>query len=158
NLAPGCTYTVTPAKANYNFTPPSQTISSPIDDQTANFTGGGPADLSVSITSSDSAIVGFNLVYRIQVENNGPEAVVYSLRSMLPAGVNFQYGYQVQTGAGFYPDGDHLTGEDDSLDAGATATWDLVVLPTASGTITNTVSVSSFFFDPNQANNTTTAT
>ena len=159
-LAANGAYTVTPSKTNYTFVPASQTFSNLTISRMANFTGLPTTDLSVSITSSGWAIMGYKLLYRIKITNYGPETVDATLTSMVPGELYPAYDPEfILTGdyIGYSTDGDHFTFGGVTAEPGGTSEFDLVVTPTELGTISNTVSVI-YPGDINSANNTATAT
>src|SRR3954451_9726982 len=58
----------------------------------------GPADVGVTVSASDTAIAGTNLVYTLTVSNDGPNAAGVSLADTLPAGTTFN---MLDVGGGF---------------------------------------------------------
>ena len=113
------------------------------------------ADADLSVTKADSAdpvALGDNLTYTITVTNNGPAlATGVTLTDTLPPGVTF---------VSATPSCGELLGTVTcNLGSIATSTpITIVVTPTATGTISNFVSVSGNETDPNTANNTATET
>lgn len=117
-----------------------------------------PADLAVTKQDSpDPVFVGNSLTYTIPVTNNGPfPATGVTLIDTLPAGVTFVSSNSSQGSC--TETGGVVTCILGNLANGASATVEIVVTPTANGTITNTASVSGNELDPNPANNTDTET
>ena len=156
-LAESGTYSVTPSKTDYTYTPASRTFSNLTESVIADFLGGPTADLSISITSTGRGIVGYPLIEKITIINNGPYVDV-TLSSMLtgrlwtynsPAGPNGDFLGPPE------PEGDHFI-LNLSLAPGINV-YDLAFIPTEPGSISNTVTVT----DPgdnNAANNTATTT
>jgi uncharacterized repeat protein (TIGR01451 family) len=111
------------------------------------------ADLAVTKTDSpDPAYVGQNLTYTVTVTNNGPnDATGAIVTDSLPAGVTFvnataSQGYASQNGG-------IVTWNIGNLTNGQNAGMEIVVIPTAEGTIINTAETSSQVPDPNTGNN-----
>lgn len=113
----------------------------------------GSSDLAVSILSAPAnAAVGEQLQYVITVTNAGPsDASSVTIFDTLPANVTFVSGSTgcINVGANVYC-------VLNSLAAGSSTSINFLVMPTVSGSITNTVSVSSSNPDPNSANNSAT--
>jgi uncharacterized repeat protein (TIGR01451 family) len=112
-------------------------------------------DLSVIKTDSpDPAQVGQNVTYTLTIANAGPSpASGVTVTDTLPAGVTL-----VSASAGCSEAAGTVTCDIGALGINASVTRQIVVTPTAAGTITNTASVSGSQADPNSANNTSTAT
>ncbi len=111
------------------------------------------ADLAVSQTDApDPVIETVNVTYTLTVTNNGPlTANDVTLEDAMPAGSGFvsitpSQGGCTHTGS----DAECTLG---SLDAAASATITLVVLPGGAGSMTNEVTVTADEADPNLANN-----
>jgi uncharacterized repeat protein (TIGR01451 family) len=118
------------------------------------------ADLSITKTDSpDPVTVGNNLAYTVTVTNNGPDDVLdATMTDRLPAGLTFvsvNVSDQGESGQCSESGGTVTCTFGLSSDQG-TGMVDIVVRPTAAGTITNTASVSSSLTDPNTANNSAT--
>jgi len=115
------------------------------------------ADLSISkIDSPDPVALGTNLTYTITVTNSGPTAAPgVTVTDTLPGGVTFVSASATQGTCG--QSGGTVTCNLGSINNGAIAGVVIVVKPTATGTITNTASVSSNAPDPNLSNNSSTA-
>jgi uncharacterized repeat protein (TIGR01451 family)/CSLREA domain-containing protein len=114
------------------------------------------ADLSVTkISTPNPVTVNATLTYTIQVINNGPsQATNVTLTDTLPSNVTFVSslpGLPICTRSG-----STVTCNLGTLNSGATSTVTLIVIPTLSGTLTNTASVTSSGIDPNPTNNTAT--
>ena len=115
------------------------------------------ADLSVAKSDSpDPVTEGNNLTYNITVTNNGPATSTtgVTLTDTLPGGVSFVSAAPSQGSCS--ESGGIVTCNLGTM--AATSTVAIIVTPTAGGTITNTVSVTSAATDPNTANNTDTET
>ncbi len=132
---------------------------------TAGTTVNPSADLAVTKSGSSGSVnVNANLTYTITVTNNGPSAAASaSLSDALPAGVNFvslapPAGWTCTTPA--VGANGTVTCTNPSLASGASATFTLVVTPSAgaAASINNTATVNSTTSDPNAANNSQTAT
>lgn len=122
--------------------------------------GGGPApgaDLTLTKTDSpDPVSVGQDLTYLVTVTNVGPgPASVVTVVDQLPAGVAVR---AVGASQGICLRSQTVTCVLGMLPAGTTATINIVVLPAAAGTLTNTARASSPEPDPNPSNNSSTAT
>ncbi|MDQ8739411.1 DUF11 domain-containing protein [Paenibacillus sp. LHD-38] len=115
------------------------------------------ADLSVTNENQDPVLIFSPLTYTVTVNNNGPStATGVTLTYTLPTGVTFisatpSQGSCTETGG-------IVTCSLGTLANGASATVEIVVTPTAAGTITSTATVSGNEFDPDLANNTDTET
>ncbi len=109
------------------------------------------ADLSLTLTDTpDPVRVGDNLTYQLIVSNNGPDtATDITLTDTLPSGVTSLSlpSECTDTGAGT------ITCDLGSLPTGTDKSVEMVVTATASGPLTNTVSVTANESDTNQANN-----
>jgi septal ring-binding cell division protein DamX len=161
NLIAGGSYTVTASRSNYVVSPGSQSINSLAGEKYANFSASLVIDLSLASTvAPEPAFTGFYLTYTISVTNNGPEPTAATLTSVLSANGVFQNNRGSLDDLGCSrPDGDnHLACGGFPIGPGQTETFQLIVMPTASGTLTNTVNVTGPFFDPNLSNNTVTKT
>ncbi len=111
------------------------------------------ADLSIDKgDSADPAAIDGRLTYNLTVTNNGPsDATEVVLTDDLPLGVTFVSSVPEA------PDCTESSGTVicnlGTLNTGASANVDIIVTTTASGTITNTASVTSNEPDPNTGNN-----
>ncbi len=107
-------------------------------------------DLSVGQSSTPTpALLGNLLTYAVVVANNGPSAATgVVLTDTLPAGVTL-----ASAPAGCVPLANVLTCAIGAVTGGSRVTTTLTVTPTATGVITNGVSVTGNEFDPNAANN-----
>jgi large repetitive protein len=123
------------------------------------------ADLSVTKSGPTAVAPGADITYTVTVANSGPsDAASVQLTDTLPAGTTFVSGTQ-PNGPTFnctYPSPGAtgtITCTIPSLVSGASAIFTFVfhVAPTATGTITNTATVSSTTADPNQANGSATS-
>lgn len=118
---------------------------------------GETANLSVTLGDApDPIFAGQLLTYSITVANDGPDtATNIILFDTLPAGVSFQPGAPNVLG---------LAGNNTvlatiaNLASGASATVLIQVIPTATGVLSNTVTVSADQFDPDANNNTASVT
>jgi uncharacterized repeat protein (TIGR01451 family) len=122
----------------YVFTPPS-------------------ADLSLAKTDSpDPVNVGANLTYHITATNNGPDpAAGVSLSDTLPSAASL---VSTTPGAPTCTGTTTISCALGDLASGASTSVDILVRPTAQGTLANTATVTSLTPDPNTANNTATTT
>jgi uncharacterized repeat protein (TIGR01451 family) len=115
------------------------------------------ADLAIVKTASPGTITpGGNLTYALAVTNQGPDpAVNVRASDPLPAGLTF-----VSASPGCSAAGADVTCAVASLAAGASQTFTVTarVASSVTGRVTNTATVTSDTPDPNQANNTATAT
>ena len=111
------------------------------------------ADLSLTKTDSPyPLLLGSDLAYGFTVRNGGPsEATGVILTDTLPAGVRFVSG-----SAGCEDSGGTVTCPIGTLGRGDSAAVNLVIRPTAAGTITNTASVTGNEGDPNTGDNAAT--
>jgi uncharacterized repeat protein (TIGR01451 family) len=112
----------------------------------------GSADISVTKTHSPaSPLVGHDLTYTVRVSNNGPDAATgVTVGDALPAEVTFVSAIASQGGCV----GTSVVSCDlGSLSSGSQATVTIVVRPTVTGMISNTVSVASDQSDPAPGNN-----
>ena len=120
--------------------------------------GGGVTNIDLSVTKTDSAdpvFINNNLTYTIVVTNNGPaNATGVVLTDTLPTGVTY-----VSNDSGCTEAAGTVTCNIGGLNNGNAAedTVNIVVTPTAAGTITNTASATATQTDTNTANNTATA-
>jgi uncharacterized repeat protein (TIGR01451 family) len=114
------------------------------------------ADLTISKTDEpDPVIPGTSLTYTISVTNTGPlDATGVVVTDTLPLTVTFASSSASQ---GTCSGNNVITCNLGTINNGAIATVTIVVTPTASGTFTNTASVTSGVTDPNTANNNATA-
>jgi uncharacterized repeat protein (TIGR01451 family) len=114
------------------------------------------ADLAISKTDQpDPVIPGTPLTYTIALTNNGPLAATgVTVTDALPPAVTFASSSASQ---GTCSGTDTVTCNLGTINNGGGATVTIVVTPTASGTFTNTASVTSGVTDPNTANNNATA-
>ncbi len=115
------------------------------------------ADLSVSkADTADPIALGSNAIYNITVDNAGPDdASGVVLTDTLPAGTTFLFASFGCT----YNAGPHtVTCNLGNIVSGGSSNVIITVTPGSSGTITNTVSVTSGTADPNAGNNTASET
>jgi uncharacterized repeat protein (TIGR01451 family) len=112
------------------------------------------ADLAISLFGDqDPVLVGSNLTYTMTVTNNGPAlATNTTVTDPLPSGVTFVSTQASQGTASV--SGGVLTANLGDLATGSTVTVQLVVQPTAVGTLANTASVKADQADPVSRNNT----
>ena len=115
------------------------------------------ADLSISIADDpDPVLVGRALTYTLTVTNNGPDAATgVTTTDALPGGVTFVSA--TSTAGKCAESSGVVTCFAGALDIGETVTTTVVVIPTATGVITNTASVSGDELDPDSTNNTATS-
>lgn len=112
------------------------------------------ADLSVlKADAPDPVALGSNLTYTLTIQNSGPlPATGVTVSDTLPNGVSF-----VSASTGCNPSGNTVTCNLGGLDAGGSTNVTIIVTANATGTITNTVTVSGNESDPDSANNTALA-
>ncbi len=126
---------------------------------TVNAAGGGSTQADLSLVKSaapNPVTVGSPLTYTLTVHNAGPSAAADVVTTdTLPAGVTF-----VSAGAsqGSCSGTSTVMCNLGSVASGVNATVTIVVLPTASGTLANSATVSSGNPDPSPGNNTGTTT
>jgi aldose sugar dehydrogenase len=117
----------------------------------------GPASANLSVVKTASpnpAIATANLTYRIVVTNNGPSpATNATITDPLPAGVNFVSASATQ---GMCSGTTTVTCNFGNLAKGASATANIVVLPQATGQLTNTATVAANETDPDTSDNSST--
>lgn len=123
--------------------------------------GGGQCpgvDLALGMTDNpDPAIIGSNLVYTLTVTNKGPNlAHGVVVTQNLPPSTVFVSATPSQGSAS--QSRGVVTATLGNLDAGASATISVVVLPTTAGTITSTANATSVDPELNPADNSATAT
>lgn len=118
-------------------------------------TGTASADILISKTASPNpAIVLTNLTYRIVVTNNGPSpATNVSISDQLPAGVNFG---SVSTTQGSCTGTSTINCNFGNLARGNSAIASIVVVPQATGQISNTATATATEPDPDNTNNSST--
>ena len=125
-----------------------------------NFVNAAQADLSVVKSATPNPVVAGNqLTYTFTTTNNGPSAATgVTLSDTLPAGV--QYVSSSSSQGTVANNNGTLSVQLGSLAVGAVATTNVVVTvnPTATGSLTNTVTVTGNQPDPNLSNNTSTVT
>ena len=123
----------------------------------------GPTDMSITKTDSpDPVMQNQNLTYHLTVTNNGTLSMPattsgVTLTDTLPAGVTL---VSATPSRGSCSGTATVTCQLGIFPSGASATVDIVVhvLPTTSGALTNTATVSAATSDPNTSNNTATTT
>ncbi len=122
----------------------SLTIVNPLNPQTA--------DVGLAASGPSATTAGSGVAYSLTVSNRGPStATGVTLTDLLPAGATLTSASSSQ---GTYSQaGGVLTFDLGALDLGASATASLVVTPSHSGTLTNTVSATSQTTDLNLDNN-----
>jgi len=116
------------------------------------------ADLQITLSASPSPVtVNNNLSYSVTLSNAGPDgATNVQMQNTLPAGVTF-VSTTASQGSCSHSAGT-VTCALGAMASGASGTAGIVVTPTVSGTLSNTVTVSGAEADPNSANNTATVT
>ena len=130
------------------------------------FSGRQPNDsfgetANLSVTKSDEpdpVLAGQLLSYTIAVTNNGPDdATNVILIDTLPSGVKFQSATSSQGVFGLIG-ANSVFGNLGSIASGSTVMVQVSVLPTTTGTITNSVTVASDQLDPDTTNNSASTT
>jgi uncharacterized repeat protein (TIGR01451 family) len=120
------------------------------------------ADLAVTVAADPSPVLANSpLTYTVAVTNNGPDpATNVSIVDILPTGVTLDGAPTIDTGGTIASATDTgVNATVPEIDAGATATLTIVVIPSAPGSITNAVTVTTADdVDINPANNSATAT
>jgi len=147
------TDTVTVAANETDPVPTNNTASASVQVQQV-------SDVALTETVNSPLLLGGNLTYTLTVTNNGPAVVSGpTLTDTLPPNVTF-VGVNPAGGVACTPVvGNTFTCPIVGLAAGASVQFNVLVTPNATGTFTNTGSVSSgSSFDPNPANNTASAT
>lgn len=124
-----------------------------LDDFSFTATQSLMADLEVSQTASSSTLMpGDNVTFSASVKNNGPDgATAVTLTDTLPDGTTLVSNTPSQGSCSLA--GSTLSCNLGQLANGATATLDLVVTVTKSGSLTNTLTASATEEDPNSDNN-----
>ncbi len=143
----------------------SETDPNPSDNSKAlNVTISPAADLSVTLQDTpDPVLTGQLLTYTAVVTNNGPtNASNARLTDTLPAGLTFQSGSitgpsGTQIGT-VTANGQNVLATIGALNVGQSATIRLIVAPSGTGKVTNTVTVASNEVDTKLTDNTATAT
>ncbi len=119
----------------------------------ANFTVDLFSNLGVSLSgSSNPVFVGSNLVYTIILTNAGPFSAPGAVVDDVMPATSTVSSNSISQGT-ITVSGNHLTGALGSLAAARTATVRLVIAPQSIGFITNSVTVSSGYTDPDPSNN-----
>jgi uncharacterized repeat protein (TIGR01451 family) len=119
------------------------------------------ADLAITVTAPSIGTVGGPVTETITVANNGPgPATGVTVSDTLPAGTTY---FSSSASQGTCAGTSTVTCSLGTLDSSATgsttsATITIVLIPTQGGSFTNTGAVSAYQSDPNQANNTASAT
>lgn len=164
NLAPGGTYTVAPALANFTFNPQSRTygnLNASQTDAAFEAVSTEPTDLQLTASAPATEIApGGDVTYTFVVRNNGPHSAAnISITDNLPASLSF-ISCAASTGGtcvGGNASGNNRTITFPSLAVDATATITLVARVNngvADGTvINNTAQVSATNTDTNAQNN-----
>ncbi|MGI8785711.1 MAG: hypothetical protein ACR2L2_18920 [Acidobacteriota bacterium] len=134
--------------------------SNPANNTSSDQTGIG-SGVDMSITKSDSpdpAFVGADLTYTLTIRNNGPAtATGVVVTDPLPAGVTFVSATPVLPATCSFSNGT-VTCSFGSISNGDSKQVQIVVRPTAAGTLTNTATVTRNENDPVASNNSSTAT
>ena len=118
------------------------------------------ADLSLTKADSpDPVVVGSSLTYTVVVTNAGPAAASsVVVNDPLPENVKFKSVTTTQGKCGLISPSRTVKCSFGEVASGATDTAEIVVAPSASGTLTNTATVSSGTSDPDTSNNSATET
>jgi uncharacterized repeat protein (TIGR01451 family) len=118
---------------------------------------GPSADLALSLIASPNPVVlRSNLTYTITITNSGPSLSSSVVANMLlPSGVTLVYTNTTQ--GTISQQGNTLAANLGTILKGANATITIIVQPTVSGPIGFSASVAGSQFDPNQANNSSSA-
>jgi uncharacterized repeat protein (TIGR01451 family) len=114
------------------------------------------SDLAVTLTSSPQNVLdGQNLTYTATIKNNGPsDATNVTLTDQLPASVTFVSANGNTTA----PTGGLVSVNVGTILHGDSATVTIIVQPSGTGQLSNTVNVSSDEIDPVETNNSATVT
>jgi hypothetical protein len=117
----------------------------------------GGADVAVTMTAAPNPVnQNANLTYTIKVTNNGPlSAANVAMTDAFAAGVNF---VSAATSVGTCSGTTSVTCNLGTMASGATATMTVIVTPTVTGPLVNTVNVTSTTPDPITINNSATTT
>lgn len=114
-----------------------------------------PADLSVAVAAPANTTRGDAIAYTITVTNNGPGPTGgVTLTEALPAGTSL---YSINASQGSCSGTSTLTCALGALEDGASATVQVTAIANATGSLTDTASVTSTETDPNPTNNSTSA-
>jgi uncharacterized repeat protein (TIGR01451 family) len=134
---------------------PKEGDPNPANDTASHSTAVSPADLAVSIVADPViAIAGNNLTYTVTVHNNGiATADGVKMVEQLPAGVTVASPPSAGQGTASVANG-IVTAALGILASGASTTVTIVVIPSASGLITDTANVSANEVDSDLTNNT----
>ncbi len=152
------TLTVTPSAGgvltNTAAAASAQADMNPLDNRASALTAVDPADLRVQQAASPSpAMAARPLTYTLTVVNDGPRlAAGVVLTDILPGDAVFASASASQ-GSGCTRSGGALTCALGALSGGGSASVTVVLTPTRSGSLTNTVFVRSTVFDPDTADN-----
>jgi len=158
DLASSSNYTVAPSAPNYVFSPPSQTFATVTANQVANFVATASADLSISQTAIPSPVValGQNITYKLVVANAGPGAASnVMLKDTLSSGVAL---VSVGSDSGSCSGTTTIMCNLGGLVLSGSTSVTIVVQATATGSVTNTATVTADQPDLNPANNTSMVT
>jgi uncharacterized repeat protein (TIGR01451 family) len=155
-----CDATVTPGATSHMKLAIADTSDEALDSavflQAQSLTS-GKADVAITKSAApEPAHAGANLTYTLNLTNNGPNAANgVSVDDPLPAGTTF---VSATSSAGTCSGTTTVDCAIGDLDVGAGAQVKIVVKPTAPGSVTNTATVSTTGADPDQSNNSASAT
>ncbi len=119
------------------------------------------ADLAISVSAPSAGLIGGPVTETLNVSNNGPgPGTGVTVSDTLPAGTTY---FSSSASQGTCTGTSTVTCSLGTLDSSATgsttsATITIVLIPIQGGSFTNTASVSAYQLDPDQANNTASAT
>jgi bacillolysin len=116
-----------------------------------------PTDVGIAFTNSSSAAtINADLIYTITASNGGPAAADgVTVTNVLPANVTF---ISASSSQGTCAGNATIRCMLGSIASGSNVTVTLIVHPTTTGTLSNTIAVAALNQDPNPGNNTATAT
>lgn len=159
DLAPGASATVRVDATSLSLTASAHAVeldTDAADNRVTRSVNRATADMGVALADSpDPVLVGQTLVYTATVTNGGPQtAGLVRFTSSTPAGMTH---VSASSSQGSCSGSSFVACDLGDIPAGGTATVTITVTPTAVGTIARTVAVSTISQDPNNANNSASA-